>query len=107
MSTPTSQPEMKMTPMLEQYYHWKNQYPDCILFFRMGDFYECFFDDAKLISKELDIALTARDTNKSMPMAGVPYHAVEQYIARLIDKGYKIAICEQMTEPDGLSLIHI
>ncbi len=105
MSTPTSQPEMKMTPMLEQYYHWKNQYPDCILFFRMGDFYECFFDDAKLISKELDIALTARDTNKSMPMAGVPYHAVEQYIARLIDKGYKIAICEQMTEPDGRSLV--
>lgn len=95
----------KMTPMLEQYYYWKNKYAGCILFFRMGDFFECFFDDAKLVARELDIALTARDTNKSMPMAGVPHHAVDQYAARLIEKGYKIAICEQMTPPDGRTLV--
>ncbi len=96
---------VKMTPMLEQYYYWKNKYPDCILFFRMGDFFECFFDDAKLVSRELDITLTARDTAKSMPMAGVPHHAAEQYAARLIEKGYKIAVCEQMTPPDGRTLV--
>jgi len=95
----------KMTPMLEQYYYWKNKYPDCILFFRMGDFFECFFDDAKLIARELDIALTARDPQKAMPMAGVPHHAAEQYAARLIEKGYKIAVCEQMTPPDGRTLV--
>ncbi|MDY3868027.1 MAG: DNA mismatch repair protein MutS, partial [Pyramidobacter sp.] len=97
--------DVKMTPMFEQYYHWKNKYPGCVLFFRMGDFYECFFDDAKIVSKELDIALTARDAQKMMPMAGVPYHSVDQYISRMVDKGYKIAICEQMTEPDGRTLV--
>ena len=94
-----------MTPMLEQYFYWKNKYPDCVLFFRMGDFFECFFEDAKLVSRELDIALTARDANKNMPMAGVPHHAVDQYAARLIEKGYKIAVCEQMTPPDGRTLV--
>ena len=83
--TNAPQSSMKMTPMLEQYYYWKNKYPDCILFFRMGDFFECFFDDAKLVSRELDIALTARDQNKAMPMAGVPHHAADQYAARLIE----------------------
>ena len=96
---------VKMTPMLEQYYYWKNKYPDCILFFRMGDFFECFFDDAKLGARELDIVLTARDPSKSMPMAGVPHHAADQYAARLIEKGYKIAVCEQMTPPDGKTLV--
>ena len=96
---------VKMTPMLEQYYYWKNKYPDCILFFRMGDFFECFFDDAKLVARELDIVLTARDPSKSMPMAGVPHHAADQYAARLIEKGYKIAVCEQMTPPDGKTLV--
>ncbi len=96
---------VKMTPMLEQYYYWKNKYPGCILFFRMGDFFECFFDDARLVSRELDIALTSRDQNKSMPMAGVPHHAAEQYAARLVEKGYKIAVCEQMTPPDGRTLV--
>ncbi len=95
----------KLTPMLEQYYYWKNQYPGCILFFRMGDFFECFFDDARLVARELNIALTARDANKNLPMAGVPHHAVDQYAARLIDKGYKIAVCEQMTPPDGRTLV--
>ena len=95
----------KMTPMLEQYFYWREKYPNCILFFRMGDFYECFYDDAKLISRELDIALTARDPEKAMPMAGVPHHAVDQYAARLIEKGYKIAVCEQMTPPDGKTLV--
>lgn len=95
----------KMTPMLEQYYYWKNKYPGCILFFRMGDFFECFFDDAKLIARELDIALTARDPEKKLPMAGVPHHAVDQYAARLIEKGYKIAVCEQMAPPDGRTLV--
>jgi len=103
--TNAPQSSMKMTPMLEQYYYWKNKYPDCILFFRMGDFFECFFDDAKLVSRELDIALTARDQNKAMPMAGVPHHAADQYAARLIEKGYKIAVCEQMTPPDGRTLV--
>lgn len=95
----------KMTPMLEQYFYWREKYPGCILFFRMGDFYECFFDDAKLVSSELDIALTSRDQDKATPMAGVPHHAVEQYASRLIEKGYKIAICEQMTPPDGRTLV--
>lgn len=99
-----SMPE-KMTPMLEQYFYWKKKYPECILFFRMGDFFECFYDDAKLVSKELDLALTARDVNKSLPMAGVPHHAVDQYAAKLIEKGYKIAVCEQMTPPDGRTLV--
>ncbi|MGI6075730.1 MAG: DNA mismatch repair protein MutS [Pyramidobacter sp.] len=101
---PFKMPE-KMTPMLEQYFYWKKKYPQCILFFRMGDFFECFYDDAKLISRELDLALTARDTNKNLPMAGVPHHAVDQYAARLIEKGYKIAVCEQMTPPDGRTLV--
>ncbi|MGN0838889.1 MAG: DNA mismatch repair protein MutS [Pyramidobacter sp.] len=95
----------KMTPMLEQYFYWKKKYPECILFFRMGDFFECFYDDAKLVSRELDLALTARDVNKNLPMAGVPHHAVDQYAAKLIEKGYKIAICEQMTPPDGRTLV--
>lgn len=102
---PVQQMPAKMTPMLEQYFYWKNKYPDCVLFFRMGDFFECFFDDAKLVSRELDIALTARDSNRNMPMAGVPHHAVDQYAARLIEKGYKIAVCEQMTPPDGRTLV--
>lgn len=101
---PFTMPE-KMTPMLEQYFYWKKKYPQCILFFRMGDFFECFYDDARLISRELDLALTARDVNKNLPMAGVPHHAVDQYAARLIEKGYKIALCEQMTPPDGRTLV--
>ncbi len=95
----------KLTPMLRQYFYWKERYRDCVLFFRMGDFYESFYDDAKLIAQELDIALTARDPEKKMPMAGVPYHSVEQYLAKLVDRGYKVAICEQVSQPDGRGLV--
>jgi len=96
---------VSMTPMMEQYFTWKRAYPDCLLFFRMGDFYEMFFEDAREASRLLDIALTARDGEKKVPMAGVPHHAVEPYLDRLVKAGKKVAICEQMTEPDGRSLV--
>ncbi|MDR0951947.1 MAG: DNA mismatch repair protein MutS [Oscillospiraceae bacterium] len=93
-----------MTPMKIQYNELKSNYPDCLLFFRLGDFYEMFNDDARLASKELDITLTTRDRNienpdERTPMCGVPYHSCEAYIARLIAKGYKVAICEQTEDP--------
>mgnify|MGYP003587862754 CR=1 FL=1 len=98
---------VKLTPMLEQYIHWKEQYPDCLLFFRMGDFYEMFFDDAQTASAVLDIALTSRskDSDNAIPMAGVPYHSVDSYLGRLVSAGYRVAICEQITEPDGKTLV--
>lgn len=96
---------VKETPMLRQYAKWKRAYPDCLLFFRMGDFYELFFDDARKASRILDIALTSRDPNREIPMAGVPWHSAESYIARLVQKGHKVAICEQVTEPDGRNLV--
>ncbi len=96
----------EMTPMMKQYLEIKKQNPDSILFFRLGDFYEMFNDDARLASKELDLTLTSRDKGKHakleaerMPMCGVPYHSSDAYIARLIAKGYKVAICEQMEDP--------
>ena len=92
-----------ITPMMKQYYAMKERSPDSILFFRLGDFYEMFQEDAKLVSKELDLTLTTRDRNKPpeerTPMCGVPYHSSEGYIARLIAKGYKVAICEQTEDP--------
>lgn len=96
-----------MTPMLEQYVQCKKQYPDCLLFFRVGDFYEMFFDDAYKASSVLDIVLTSRskDPNNAIPMAGIPYHAVDSYLGRLIAAGYRVAICEQTTEPDGKTLV--
>lgn len=89
------------TPMMEQYLSIKKVHPNEIVLFRMGDFYEMFFDDAKLASKELEITLTGRDggTKDRIPMCGVPYHSVEGYIAKLIKKGYKVAICEQVEDP--------
>ncbi|HRW88187.1 MAG TPA: DNA mismatch repair protein MutS, partial [Thermovirgaceae bacterium] len=90
-----------MTPMLKQYIEWKRRYPECLLFFRMGDFYEMFFEDARIAASILDIALTARDPEKKIPMAGVPYHSVENYLERLVASGRKVAICEQVSEPDG------
>src|SRR6201986_1168264 len=87
------------TPLMRQYSAAKRQNPDALLFFRMGDFYELFFEDAHVASRELQITLTARDRERTVPMCGVPYHAVEGYIARLLRKGYRIAICEQMEEP--------
>jgi DNA mismatch repair protein MutS len=87
------------TPLMRQYLAAKRQHPDALLFFRLGDFYELFFDDAKTASRELQITLTARDKERSVPMCGVPYHAAENYIARLLRKGYRVAICDQMEDP--------
>ena len=95
----------KITPMRKQYLDLKKKYPDCLLFFRLGDFYEMFDEDARTASKELDLTLTTRDRNKDIPqedkvpMCGVPYHSYQSYLARLIARGYKVAICEQMEDP--------
>lgn len=90
-----------MTPMMEQYFEIKNKYKDFLLFYRLGDFYEMFFDDAILASRELELTLTGRDCGEEerAPMCGVPYHSSETYIGKLIEKGYKVAICEQMEDP--------
>jgi len=92
---------MSITPMMQQYLDLKKKYEDCILFFRLGDFYEMFFKDAEIASKELEITLTGRDCGleERAPMCGVPFHAADTYIARLVNKGYKVAICEQMEDP--------
>ncbi len=90
-----------MTPMMEQYFAIKEQYPGHLLFYRLGDFYEMFFDDAKTASRELDLTLTGRDCGEAerAPMCGVPYHSAEGYIGKLIEKGYRVAICEQVEDP--------
>lgn len=90
-----------MTPMMRQYLELKDKYSDCLLFFRLGDFYEMFFEDAKTAARELDLVLTGRDCGLSerAPMCGVPYHAVDNYVSKLIEKGYKVAICEQIEDP--------
>ncbi|MCJ7772126.1 MAG: DNA mismatch repair protein MutS, partial [Desulfobacterales bacterium] len=92
---------IKTTPMIKQYLSIKDEYPDAILFFRMGDFYEMFFDDAKIASRVLEITLTSRNKNveSPIPMCGVPHKAVKGYISRMIDNGYKVAICDQLEEP--------
>lgn len=89
------------SPMMVNYLHTKEQYKDCLLFYRLGDFYELFFEDAQVASKILDIALTGRACGKGekAPMCGVPYHAVDSYVAKLIEKGYKVAICDQLSTP--------
>ncbi len=93
----------ELTPMMRQYLKMKEENPDCLLFFRLGDFYEMFLDDAKVGAEELGLTLTTRDRNKPeedrVPMCGVPYHSAQSYIARLIKRGYKVAICEQMEDP--------
>ena len=95
--------ERELTPMQRQYQAIKEKNQDCILFFRLGDFYEMFDDDAQVAARELDLTLTTRDRGKpkeeQTPMCGVPFHSVDAYIARLVSKGYKVAICEQMTDP--------
>lgn len=90
-----------VTPMMQQYLDTKAEYKDCILFFRLGDFYEMFFDDARTASRELELTLTGKDCGLSerAPMCGVPYHAVDTYVEKLIERGYKVAICEQMEDP--------
>ena len=96
---------MELTPMMQQYLTTKKQYPDAILFFRLGDFYEMFFDDAKLVSKELSLTLTSRSGNKEKaPMCGVPYHAAEVYVNKLVKRGYKVAIAEQIGDPKAKGL---
>ncbi|MFC1987389.1 DNA mismatch repair protein MutS [Chloroflexota bacterium] len=89
------------TPIRQQYLRIKRRYPQAIVFFRLGDFYETFDDDAKVVSKELDIVLTSREMGKGhrVPLAGIPYHALDNYLARLVNRGHKVAICEQMTQP--------
>ena len=91
--------KQQFTPMMQQYLTIKEDYADALVFFRLGDFYEMFFDDAILASKVLEIALTSRDAGQKVPMCGVPFHSVKPYIQRLIEKGFKIAIVEQVTEP--------
>ena len=90
-----------MTPMMQQYFEVKNQYPDFLLFYRLGDFYEMFFDDAITASRALELTLTGRDCGEAerAPMCGVPFHSADSYIGRLIEKGFKVAICEQMEDP--------
>jgi DNA mismatch repair protein MutS len=90
-----------VTPMMQQYLDIKDQYQDCILFFRIGDFYEMFYKDAEVASKELEITLTGKDCGleERAPMCGIPFHAADTYISRLINKGFKVAICEQVEDP--------
>ena len=90
-----------LTPMMQQYLQMKAENKDCLLFFRLGDFYEMFFDDAKTASRELELTLTGRDCGleERAPMCGVPHHAVDNYVEKLISRGYKVAICEQMEDP--------
>ena len=92
---------MALSPMMQEYVKTKEEYKDCILFYRLGDFYEMFFDDALTASKELEITLTGKDCGleERAPMCGVPYHAADTYVNKLIEKGYKVAICEQVSDP--------
>ncbi len=96
-------PKEKLSPMMQQYVETKEKYSDCILFYRLGDFYEMFFEDAILVSRELELTLTGRDCGlpERAPMCGVPYHSVEIYLKKLVDRGHKIAICEQLTDPSA------
>ncbi|MDD6666220.1 MAG: DNA mismatch repair protein MutS, partial [Eubacterium coprostanoligenes] len=93
--------EQKLSPMMAQYFEIKKNYPGVILFFRLGDFYEMFFDDAKVAAGVLDLVLTGKDCGQGerAPMCGVPFHSADSYIAKLVSYGYKVAICEQMEDP--------
>ena len=93
--------DKKMSPMMVHYLETKKQYPDCILFYRLGDFYEMFFEDAQTAASELELVLTGKDCgmDERAPMCGIPYHAAETYITRLVKKGYKVAIAEQTEDP--------
>ena len=91
----------KLTPMLKQYMEVKEANPDALVMFRLGDFYELFFEDAKIASLELDLVLTGRAAgdNQRAPMCGIPFHAINTYIPKMVEKGYKVAICEQVEDP--------
>ena len=92
---------MALSPVMKQYLEKKSQNEDAILFFRLGDFYEMFFDDALIVSRELDLVLTGKQCGESerAPMCGVPYHSADMYIGKLVEKGYKVVICEQTEDP--------
>ena len=92
---------MGLSPMMKQYFDIKEQYKDCLLMYRLGDFYELFFDDALITSRELELTLTGRNCGlkERAPMCGVPFHAANSYIAKLVAKGFKVAICEQIEDP--------
>lgn len=98
---PQEIPVEELTPMMQQYMETKKQYADCILFYRLGDFYEMFFEDAHIVSRELELTLTGKacGLEERAPMCGVPYHAVEGYLTKLVSRGYKVAICEQIEDP--------
>jgi DNA mismatch repair protein MutS len=98
-AAPLEKKPSELTPFMRQWVSAKRENPDALLFFRMGDFYELFYDDAVTVSRELQLTLTARDRERSQPMCGVPYHAVDGYLTRLLRKGYRIAICDQMEDP--------
>src|SRR6476646_12086608 len=93
-------PSAEITPLMRQYLEVKEQYPDCIVFFRLGDFYEMFFDDAVVVARSLDLTLTSRDKGKEnpVPMCGVPHHAARHYLAKLVERGFKVAIAEQVED---------
>ncbi len=97
--------DKQYSPMMQHYLSMKDNYKDCILFYRLGDFYEMFFEDAVLVSKVLDLTLTGKDCGlkERAPMCGIPFHAADEYIAKLVQKGYKVAVCEQLSEPTGNS----
>src|SRR3990167_8885563 len=91
---------MKLTPGMQQYMEQKEKYPDCVILFRMGDFYETFYEDAKICAQVLGITLTARGKDETRaPLAGIPYHALDNYLHKLVSAGYKVAICEQLEDP--------
>ena len=94
--------DKKMSPMMLRYLQTKEEYPDCILFYRLGDFYEMFFDDAITASRELELTLTGKNCGleERAPMCGVPFHSASVYVQRLVAKGYKVAICEQLSDPN-------
>jgi len=97
--TTAAAPERDLTPVMRQYRAAKDEHPDALLFFRLGDFYELFYEDALIASRELQLTLTSRDKTKSVPMCGVPYHSAGTYLQRLLRKGYRVALCEQMEDP--------
>src|ERR1700752_1908684 len=102
MSSPVPSSPASATPAMRQYFDAKGQYRDAILFFRMGDFYEMFFEDALIAARALELTLTSRSKEPNgtgIPMCGVPFHAVDGYIARLVKKGFRVAICDQVEDP--------
>ncbi|NYF80756.1 DNA mismatch repair protein MutS [Granulicella arctica] len=105
MTTEMTMDAAALTPVMRQYFAAKEQYPDCLMFCRIGDFYELFYEDAILVARELQLTLTARDKEKKQPMCGVPYHAAEVYLQRLLRMGYRIALCEQMEDPKTVKTI--